>query len=661
MSFDFASPIPNDPEEIAKKLVDAEATLKEVTFELEDTEDQIDPYEEEIRKMQAKIAAMRSEQQALKSKVSSLKYNKSLLQSKVTDLKNALYAAESEKLKQQEMDRRSAEIDELARMFPWFGPIKRHQFEAAKQIAVMGGRVVLGDKRGLGKSLTALAAADLLKAKKIVVISKGEILRNFEKEVQKWRPNPNCPMLSIVSQPKHYRDMVVDTVFPMVDEFMLLVNFEAWWRDKTLVQRIAKLQPDTVIIDEAHHAKETDKNNFRGLDTLVYNKNKCPECGHNEIAFHNPPREFQCKKCYHVNIDERFMSVKHVIPMTGSPIMNRPEEFFPLLYLIDKKQFRSKDEFLHGYCRLEDYTNLMGRTSTRWGFRPGGSAQLLEAVGPRFIQRDRKSAGVEIPDQEIQYHVLEFDKKKYPRQWRAYRDLIEYTGALFDSENKGRIVATQASSLITRMRQVASWPRGIKIYEPDPETGEKRLVWQCDIDESIKVDHTVDLVAELVGEGERVVIFSKFTAVLEELKRRFDATLKSDEKIRAAIYYGGTPVNERERIKNDFDISTYDPDNYAYDVVLCQYQAAGEGLNFNSATQMVFVEREWNPEKEGQATGRIQRLGQNRKSTVHVLELEDTIDTDIKRLLGDKQELIGDFESNADLMRQILEEARKLK
>lgn len=648
----------SDVEKLALELVNAKADLEDTKIEIETTEEDLGPYEEAIREAEAKLRQARENKRALETKAHGLKYKRSQLTTKVRDLENKLSKAELEKFKNEEYAKRSAEIDELARMFPWFEHIKTHQFEAAKQITVLGGRAVLGDKRGLGKSLTALATADLLKAKKIVVISKGEILRNFLHEVKKWRPNSQCPVLSIVSEKKSHRDFIVDNVFPMSDEFMLLVNFEAWWRDKTLVKRIARLQPDMIIIDEAHHAKETDKNNFRGLDTLIYNKNKCPECDHNDIELYMAPRHWQCKKCKHVDNDEKFMSVKYVVPMTGSPIMNRPEEFFPLLYMVDKKRWPDRQRFLHGYCIQRDYTNLMGKTATKWDFRYGGSAELLEAVGPQFIQRDRNSAGVEIPDQEIQYHSIEFDKQKYPRQWKAYRDLIDYAGALFDKDDNGYVVATQSSSLITRMRQVASWPMGIKIYNKDEE-GEKHLVWQCDVDESVKIDEAVKLAAELVGENERVVIFSKFTAVLEELKRRFDRTLRTDEKIRAALYYGGTPNYERDRIKLDFDVSTYDPDNYKYDVVLCQYQAAGEGLNFNTATQMIFIEREWNPEKEGQATGRIQRMGQTQKTVVHVFELEDSIDEQIKLMLGDKKNLIGDFENNADLVRQILEEARR--
>ena len=647
---------------ISRKLVEARAELESINYEIEDTDGDTSIYDAIIEEAQQKMREARQQKMAIERKLAGLKYDASLKKTRVKDLENELHKAEREKLRGEEWRKRSAELDELAQMFPWFPYIKKHQFEAAKQIAVSKGRVILGDKRGLGKSLTAYATADLLGAKKIVIISKGEILRNMENEYYKWYKNApkKRPLLSIVSVSKSHRDFVVENVFTNAEEFVLLVNFEAWWRDKELIQKVAKLQPDTVIIDEAHHAKEIEKNNFMGLQTLIYNKNKCPNpaCESSMIHMYQPPNIWQCQVCGHENTDINFMSVKNVIPMTGSPIMNRPEEFFALLHMVDRKSFPSKQHFLDRYCRQVEFTNLMGKPGLKWDFRYGGSEDLLQAVGPQFIQRDRKSAGVEIPDQDIQIHYLEFDREKYPRQYRAYRDLVTYMGALFDSEDKGYVVATQASSLITRMRQIASWPKGIKIFETDQE-GNKSLVFQCDVDESIKLDKTIELAQEMVGEGERVVIFSKFTAVLEELKRRFDSTRNTDEHVRAAIYYGGTPHHVRDQIKLDFDISTYDPDNYAYDVVLCQYQAAGEGLNFNSATQMIFVEREWNPEKEGQATGRIQRMGQTEKTTVHVLQLLDSIDIKIERLLKGKQDLVGDFEGSAELVRSILEESRR--
>lgn len=656
----MSSIFPNQPansefERISKELNKAQAELEDITLDYEDAETAFSVYEAEIKKAELALRKARESSYAAQEKKQGLLYNKNLVSGRVRDLKNQLYAAQREYIKREEWEKRSSKIDELARMFPWFPHIKKHQFEAAKEIVVTGGRTVVGDKRGLGKSLTALATADLLGGKRIVIISKGEILRNFENEIHKWYKDypEKRPMLSIVSESKQMRDMIVDNVFPNAERFFLLINFEAWWRDKSLVQRVAKLQPDTIIIDEAHHAKEIEKNNFRGVTTIIYNKNKCPECGHNKITLFDAPVHWICEECRYVDTEDKFMSVKNVIPMTGSPIMNRPEEFFALLHMIDKVNFPSKKDFLYRYCQRVNYTNLMGRSATRWDFLPGGSSRLLESIGPQFIQRDRKSAGVEIPDQEIQYHILEFDKEKYPRQWQAYRELQMYMGGLFDKEGNGFVVARQPSTLITRYRQVISWPMGIKIEQED-EDGNKHVVFQCDVSESVKLDKAVELASELVGEGERVVIFSKFTAVLEELKRRFHDTMDTDEKIRAAIYYGNTSIHERDHIKRDFDISTYDPENYDYDVVLCQYQSAGEGLNFNSATQMIFIEREWNPEKEGQATGRIQRMGQDRETTVHVLELDNTIDVKIAKLLASKKDLVGDFESNAELVRQLI-------
>jgi SNF2 family DNA or RNA helicase len=651
------------PDEIALELVQEKNKKENLELELDFIDDEAEPideelaaYEAQIKEIQEKAREARTKKFKLQEKKNSLKYNLSLTGSNISNLQNALHKAQMELLKVDEMNKREQELDEYALTQHWFSAIKTHQFEAAKQMTVIGGRAILADKRGLGKSLTALATADLLKAQKIVVISKGEILRNFAHEVKKWAPNRR--MLSIVSENKSYRDTVLEHVFPIADQWILLVNFESWWRDKALITKIVKLQPDTVIVDEAHNAKEIEKNNFRGLQSLIYAKNKCPKCESSEIVLLHGPDTWQCTNCYHKGYETEFYSVKNSIQMTGSPIMNKPEDFYPLLYLIDRKQFPSKKKFLYDYCAQEEYTNLMGKTAVRWTFRYGGSSKLLNSIGPQFIQRDRKTAGVEIPDQEIQYHNLEFDREKYPRQWKAYRDLVAYTGALFDKDDKGYIVATQASSLITRWRQVISWPMGIKIESKDQE-GNRQLVFQCDVDESVKIDRAFDLANEFVREGERVVIFSKFTAPLEELKRRFDATLGTDEKLRAAIYYGKTPINEREHIKQDFDASTYVAEDYDYDIVLCQYQAAGEGLNFNTATQMIFIEREWNPEKEGQATGRIQRMGQTKETTVHVLQLEKTIDTQIEALLADKGKLVGDFENNAELIRQILEQARR--
>jgi hypothetical protein len=44
-------------------------------------------------------------------------------------------------------------------------------------------------------------------------------------------------------------------------------------------------------------------------------------------------------------------SIKNVIPMTGTPILNRPQELFPLLHLILPEIFVTERQYLNMYCR----------------------------------------------------------------------------------------------------------------------------------------------------------------------------------------------------------------------------------------------------------------------------------------------------------------------
>ena len=159
-------------EKIARELVKVKADLEDINYEIEDASTDTSIYDAIIEEAQKKLREARQAKMAEENKVAGLKYNQNLLKTKVKDLENKLHKAERERMKNEEIIKHSAEIDKLAQMFPWFPYIKKHQFEAAKQIAVTGGRTVLGDKRGLGKSLTSLATVDLLGAKKVVIISK---------------------------------------------------------------------------------------------------------------------------------------------------------------------------------------------------------------------------------------------------------------------------------------------------------------------------------------------------------------------------------------------------------------------------------------------------------------------------------------------------------
>ena len=126
-----------------------------------------------------------------------------------------------------------------------------HQIEGAIHLAITR-QALLGDKRGIGKSLTSLIWLDLIEARKVIVICPSDTMDNFIREVKLWTPHRSCIKLGKLD--RGIRDVLLSSLKD-TSEFLIVINYEAWRKDKQLVADLVALKADTLICDEAHRAK----------------------------------------------------------------------------------------------------------------------------------------------------------------------------------------------------------------------------------------------------------------------------------------------------------------------------------------------------------------------------------------------------------------------
>lgn len=546
-------------------------------------------------------------------------------------------------------------FDEEMKKWEWHKLAFPHQIEGAKKLAIAK-RGILGDKRGLGKSLTSLAWADLVDAKRILAIIPNDVMGNFQREVKMWAPHRSVHIIG--GMPKAHRNLVLELVRE-TEQVMVIVNYEAWRKDFALLDRLIECQFDTVIADEAHIMKEPSTVAARGVKTIAFADNKCYVCGSNNFhARTSWPYVQECQDCKAVSEKHGDMrSVKNILPMTGTPILNKPQDFFMLLHLVNDEQFHDQRAYLNGYCE-QDYA------TGKWKFMDGGVERLTSKLSSIYVARDRYQAGIKIPKQTKQIYELELDPQLYPEQYAAYRTLQEKStlivnDMLSESEDDNRVASPilYMIALITRERQMMTWPAGIVFKHP--KTGV--ILQKCDVEESVKIDRVIDrnnegLIPQLVNdEGERVVLFSQFKQPLIELERRLRAA-----GIRVVRYDGDTSRALAQQIQIDFDRKTA-PVIPKWEVVLCHYKKGGVGLNLTAATQTIILDEEWNPGKEDQAEGRTDRMGQTEETTVHVLRVKDSIDDWMASLIAEKKKMIDGFELHADLQQQLMDILRGIK
>ena len=602
----------------------------------------IEALRKQLRAMEAAAEDVKRKNYKIRMKNADLEREEATLVSSLKLKAEAARQAQEMQLQFEELER--ATKDALWRTGLENGfKIKEYQDYGAKFMAIAR-RVICADEMGLGKTLESIAATDMMGSKKILIITPGEVMSGYLAEIARWTRRP---AIVIGRKPKTVQYQTLQFL-KEADELVIIVNYESWARDKKLLTMLEGMQFDTVIADEAHRIKEVDTSAYKGVKQIVDSDNVCVSCGGAYV-------KDMCVKC-----GQRWTSTKSVrnlILLTGTPILNRPIELFPLLNLCQPEIFPTLNRFIRLFC--VDISDDPRRRE--YVFREGGFEALAEKIQGMYIRRTTESVGLELPPQEVRIHELDLDPETYPLQTEILRMLQEYAQIVVD-ENPGIDFMSQLA-LLTRIRQAAVWPGGIKIKrqehypngEPvwfeDPDTGERKPVMEeltigDRFRESIKLDTCMELIEEYLSEGKRIVIFSQFAEVIRELLARCE-----HKNYRAVGYYGDTPHQLRDQVKTNFDKSTGEEPKW--DIVICHYATGGVGVNFTACERMILTDEAWNPGIEDQAMKRINRIGQTEKTQVDILRINNHIDSWLAALIADKRSMINNFNDRNEIYAEI--------
>lgn len=131
------------------------------------------------------------------------------------------------------------------------------------------------------------------------------------------------------------------------------------------------------------------------------------------------------------------------------------------------------------------------------------------------------------------------------------------------------------------------------------------------------------------GRREKLIIFTEYADTLEYLEAKLSSYLGSHDRLRAIR--GGMNRDQRRSVEADFkqndDVS-----------VLIATDAAGEGINLQTAHLLINYDLPWNPNRIEQRFGRIHRIGQKRTCYMYNLVAEGTREGEVWHRLFDKLE-----------------------
>jgi len=146
--------------------------------------------------------------------------------------------------------------------------------------------------------------------------------------------------------------------------------------------------------------------------------------------------------------------------------------------------------------------------------------------------------------------------------------------------------------------------------------------------DSGKVAALLALLKKYKENGDRALVFSQFTSVMDILGWVFD-----DHDINFMRMDGSTPIAERQSLMDVFYTDT------SIQLFMISTKSGGAGINLACANKVIIFDSSFNPQDDIQAENRAHRVGQTREVEVVRLVTRDTVEEQIYALGISKLEL----------------------
>jgi superfamily II DNA or RNA helicase len=347
---------------------------------------------------------------------------------------------------------------------------------------------------------------------------------------------------------------------------------------------LAELGPgDVLVVSYGLLARDAERLSSTRFATLIFD-----EAQHLKNA---ATRRFKAAKA---------LEAEFRVALSGTPIENHLGELWALFALTFPALLGSWDAFRRRYAAPIEKRN-----------DPRAAPALARTIAPFLLRRTKAEVEAELPARtEVRVPVV-----LSSAEWQLYEDAR--LAALSDLETKKSKMREQERrvevlSALTRLRLAASHPR---LYDPRSPLASSKLA------------RLLEIVDELVAEGQRALVFSQFTSHLGLVREALEA-----RNIAYVYLDGQTPAGERGGRVRAFQEG-------AAPLFLISLKAGGFGLNLTAATNVLHLDPWWNPAVEDQASDRAHRPGQTRPVTIYRLIAMDTVEEKMLALHEQKRSL----------------------
>jgi len=465
-----------------------------------------------------------------------------------------------------------------------------HQIDVAQRVLRdMGGRAILADEVGLGKTIEAsiiykeLAIRGL--ARRALILTPASLVGQWQGELEE----------------KFFERFETPTDADDWQHVTKAIVSHDRARSKRHAEEILRHRWDLVIVDEAHKVKSERGATYKFIEKIE--------------------RDF-------------------ILLLTATPLQNDLRELYNLITLLRPGQLGTWPEFRAAHLLEGD-------------LRQPKDPEALRALTHEVMIRTRRSSVVDdlnLPPRRPRHPEVKLTRAEadlYERTTDFLRQLYRdgFIKPAVEEEGKPtRKGVVQLAILHLRQRlcssaralaeSLATLAGGERI-SPEYRAIATRLAKQA---AGIKTHAKLDVLTKILKETpDRVVIFSDHRPTIQLIEERVKKLGRQP-----IVYWGAHSTPERDkRIRAFHDDETS---------VLIATRAGSEGRNLQFCNVLVNYDLPWNPMVVEQRIGRLHRIGQNREVHIVNLAAAGTIESYILQLLDRKIKLFELVVGELDLI-----------
>ena len=438
----------------------------------------------------------------------------------------------------------------------------KHQEEGI-EFLLKNKKCILADDMGLGKTYQSIVAALEIEAERVLIVCPSSLKINWMREIENF-----CEDVSIIKGNHWDPDRFTIINYDILKNFHTIEEKGKKYEDWELRREIVEFNPDLIILDEAHFVK-----NHKSIRGKILK-----------------------------DISNRFKT-ERVWLLTGTPIANRPMDYFNLLSIIDSPVTNNWVHYAKTYCE-----GMRFKKGGRFIWVTNGASNLEELATKtkRTILRRKKEHVLDLPEKLITPVYLELSNVDgYKNVWNEYMEQRKLDG------KKGN---------------------------PAKDLVEMTLLRTFIAMET--VPYTIEKTEEALELNKKTIIFCNFNDEMDSFINHFGSKCVSVR--------GGMTDKQKQQ-----SVDRFQEDDTCM-VFVGQIKAAGVGLTLTKAEIVIMNSLDWVPGTHEQAEDRAYRIGQKETVNIYYMLIDDTIDTLVWNILKEKKKVIGTIMGENDIITEFL-------